>query len=75
MKVDLQELKNGLEQQIQQLEQRKALLHEQISHVEAVQRIVSGLSEDANHEENNATQTPNVGATGEGEGKAWFKRA
>ena len=71
MKVDLQGVKARLEEQVQQLEQRKTTLRDQISHIEATQRIVSELAEMESEQGGNGH---NHEAT-DGEGKAWFKRA
>jgi hypothetical protein len=72
MKVDLQGVKARLEEQIQQLEQRKSTLQEQITHIEAAQRIVSGLAEMDGHQSGNGQdQAVSV----DDEGKTWFKRA
>lgn len=72
MKVDLQGVKARLEEQIQQLEQRKATLREQITHIEAAQRIVSGLAEMDGQQSGNGQDRA---ASADDEGKTWFRRA
>jgi hypothetical protein len=71
MKVDLQGVKIRLEEQVQLLEQRKATLRDQISHIEATQRIVSGLAEMENEQGGNGQDRV---ASVDSEGKTWFKR-
>ena len=43
MKIDLRELKDNVQQEMLQLEQRRQTLEAQMDHIEAVQRLVSGL--------------------------------
>ncbi len=71
MKVDLQGVKTRLEEQVQQLEQRKATLRDQISHIEVTQRIVSDLAEMEGEQGGNGR---GQAESADGEGKTWFKR-
>jgi hypothetical protein len=44
MKIDLQTVKIEIETEVQQLEKRRSVLQEQMTHLEAVQRIASELT-------------------------------
>ena len=70
MKVDLQGVKSRLEEEIQRLDQRKATIRDQISQIEAAQRIVSEL---ADSEIQQGIQPEESAGSASPEGKAWFK--
>ena len=70
MKVDLQGVKSRLEEEIQRLDQRKATIRDQISQIEAAQRIVSELAES---EIQQGIQPEESAGSANSEGKAWFK--
>jgi hypothetical protein len=70
MKVDLQGVKSRLEQELQRLDQRKAKVREQITQIEATQRIVSELAES---ELQQGIQPEDSEGSSNSEGRAWFK--
>ena len=70
MKVDLQGVKSRLEEEIQRLDQRKVKIRDQISQIEAAQRIVSELAET---EIQQGIQPEESAGSPNSEGKAWFK--
>ena len=43
MEVDLQQLRTDLEKELQELEQQKSALKEQMAHIESVERMASGI--------------------------------
>ena len=72
MKVDLQEVKTRLEAKIQQLDQHKAKLLDQMLQIEGAQRIVGGLEEAENQQGDNSQGSAAPADEG---GKKWFKRS
>ena len=72
MKVDLQEVKARLEARIQQLDQQKAKLLDQILQIESTEKIVGGLREAESRKGDNSQGSA---ASADEEGKKWFKRS
>ncbi len=72
MKVDLQEVKTRLEAKIQQLDQHKTKLLDQILQIESVQKIVGGLKEAESQQGDNSQESA---ASADDVGKKWFKRS
>ena len=58
MQVDLRELKEQLEEAIEALEKRRALLLDQIKHVEAVERIAERLERQASNNKHEQSDEP-----------------
>jgi len=71
MEVDLQRLKAELEKELQELEQRKAVLNDQMAHIESVELMVrvSSKAEEDQPEETDLEGSPEGGA-----GKPWFRK-
>ena len=72
MKVDLQEVKACLEARIQQLDQQKAKLLDQMLQIEGAQKIVGGLKEAESRQGDNSQESA---ASADEGGKKWFKRS
>ena len=72
MKVDLQEVKTRLEAKIQQLDQHKAKLLDQILQIESTEKIVGGLKEAESRQGDNSQGSA---ASADEGGKKWFKRS
>ena len=72
MKVDLQEVKTRLEAKIQQLDQHKAKLLDQILQIESAEKIVGGLKE---AESQQGDDSQGSAASADEQGKKWFKRS
>ena len=71
MKVDLGELKESVDQELIQMEQRRQALESQREHIEAVQRIVSGLEDAGGTHKVDATLL--AGPNGRSQKKHWFR--
>ena len=72
MKVDLQEVKTRLEAKIQQLDQHKAKLLDQILQIESAEKIVGGLKEAESRQGDNSQGSA---ASADEGGKKWLKRS
>ena len=66
MRVDLQEIRRRIEEELRDLERREVALKEQLSHIESVVRLASGFSI--------AGKDGESLAPGSDDDKSWFRR-
>jgi len=73
MQVDLRQLRSQLEKELQELEQRRSALQEQLVHIESVERMAGGTGE-----KEDQTTAAKMSESGDpapvDEGKSWFRR-
>lgn len=72
MKVDLQELKESVDQELVKLERRRAELQERKEQIEAIQRLVHEVGTPVEEE---ASEDEPVPVAEGSEKNGWFKRA
>lgn len=76
MEVDLQKLRQDIEDELKALEQRKSALEEQLGHIESVEKIASGnFQPDELDEAADSPDEPGERDSSQADkSKSWFRR-